>query len=392
MTSTMRPSWRPHPTVVKATAYAGCFVVIGAATWMVLQVLGRLSLVLFPIVLTMFLTRVLSVPAGWLRRRGWRPAPATAASLLGFLLLIAGLIALIAPPMVQEFSDLGPTLEDGLTEVEDWVVTETSLDVTRSDIQDIEEDVEERGREVLENSGDQVAKGAQVTLTALAGFILALILTFFAVKDGPKLQEWAVRRTAEPRRARMLAVARATWTAIGGYLRGSALLGIVEAIVIGGAMALAGSGLVLPVMLLTFLAAFVPLVGAILAGAVAVLVTLATGGVVQALIVLGVAIVVQQLDNDLLAPLVFGKSLDLHPAVILLSIAAGTALFGFPGTVLAVPVTAAVLMSLSALRELDAEDPVAAGPSDATSEGGASAVTGPPVTGPPVPPPAPTSA
>lgn len=392
MTSTMRPSWRPHPTVVKATAYAGCFVVIGAATWMLLQVLGRLSLVLFPIVLAMFLTRVLSVPAGWLRRRGWRPAPATAASLVGFLILVAGMIALIAPPMVREFSDLGPTLEDGLTEVEDWVVTETSLDVTRSDIQDIEDDVEARGREVIENSGDQVAKGAQVTLTALAGLILALILTFFAVKDGPKLQEWALRRAPEPRRARMLAVARATWTAIGGYLRGSALLGVVEAIVIGGAMALAGSGLVLPVMLLTFLAAFVPLVGAILAGAVAVLVTLATGGVVQALIVLAVAIVVQQLDNDLLAPLVFGKSLDLHPAVILLSIAAGTALFGFPGTVLAVPVTAAVLMSLSALRELDAADPVDAGDplaadlSERAPQGGAS------VTVPPIPPPAPTSA
>lgn len=388
MASTVRPSWRPHPTVVKAAAYAGCFVVIGVATWMVLLVLGRLSLVLFPVILALFLTRVLTVPAGWLRRRGWKPAPATAASLIGFLLLVAGLIALIAPPMVREFSNLGPTLEDGLSEVEDWILTETSLDVTRSDIEDIEDDVAERGRSILEDSTDQAAEGARVTLTGLAGLLLALILTFFAVKDGPVLQAWVLRCTPDARRHGVVTVARATWTAIGGYLRGSALLGVVEAIVIGGAMALAGSGLVLPVMLLTFVAAFLPLVGAILAGAVAVLVTLATGGVVQALIVLAVAIVVQQLDNDLLAPWIFGKALSMHPAVILLSIAAGTALFGLPGTVLAVPVTAAVLLSMSALYGDDAEPApgTASEVVDTASEGDR------PLDGATAPPPAPTPA
>ena len=122
-------------------------------------------------------------------------------------------------------------------------------------------------------------------------------------------------------------------------------------------MALVGSGLVLPVMLLTFFAAFVPLVGATVAGIVAVLVTLATEGLVPALIVGIVAIVVQQLDNDILAPWIYGKSLSLHPAVVLLAITTGTALFGFVGTVLAVPITATVVTAVVDLRELRTSRP-----------------------------------
>lgn len=352
--------------VVKVAAYAACVVVIGAATWLVLTVVGRLSLALFPVVVALFLTRVLSVPSGWLRRRGWRPAPAAGVTMLGFLLVVAGAIALIAPPLVAEFQDLGPTLEDGVTEIEDWIVDETSLDVTRADLNDLEDDIAERGRDALESSQSQVVEGARITLAALAGLILALILTFFALKDGPRFQESATRTVPEERRDTFVRVARASWAALGGYLRGAALLGLVEAVIIGIAMALVGSSLVLPVMLLTFAAAFIPLVGATVAGIIAVVVTLATGGIVPALIVGATAIVVQQLDNDLLAPWIYGKALEMHPAVILLSITAGTALFGFVGTVLAVPLTAVILTSVAAVRDAGAapSDGAAAEPDD----------------------------
>ena len=149
-------------------------------------------------------------------------------------------------------------------------------------------------------------------------------------------------------------MAAAAWDALGGYLRSAALLGLIEAVIIGVAVQIAGGDLVIPVMVLTFLAAFVPLVGAVVAGAIAVLVTLATGGIGGALAVLIVAVVVQQLDNDLLAPFIYGHSLQLHPAVILLAIATGSALFGFAGTFLAVPVTAVVISSVSARRRLRA--------------------------------------
>lgn len=352
------PSWAPHPTILRVTAHAGCLVVVGWATSMALQLLGRLTLVLFPLAVALFATRALSVPAGWLRARGWRPAPAAAVTMLGAGLVVAGIVALIAPPMVDEFSHLGPTVEDGVTEVEDWLVEDSPLDLTRSDVEEAEDDIVQRGRDALEGSQGQVTRGVRTAVSILAGLLLALILTFFALKDGPRVVGWLDERLPEGRRREVRAVALASWAALGGYLRGAAILGLVEAVVIGATMAIMGAGLVIPVMILTFAAAFVPIVGAIVAGVIAVLVTLAAGGLVPALVVGVVAICVQQLDNDLLAPWIYGRSLELHPVVILLSITAGTALFGFAGTVLAVPVTATVMSSVAALRaEAERETP-----------------------------------
>lgn len=115
---------------------------------------------------------------------------------------------------------------------------------------------------------------------------------------------------------------------------------MLESIIIGLTLLLTGSGLVAPVMLLTFLLAFIPIVGAIAAGVIAVLVALVTAGLWAAVIVAIVAIVVQQFDNDLLAPVIYGRALALHPVVILLSLTAGGGLFGLVGTILAVPVVA----------------------------------------------------
>jgi predicted PurR-regulated permease PerM len=190
----------------------------------------------------------------------------------------------------------------------------------------------------------------------VVSLVLALVLTFFAIKDGSLLQSWA--RTVVPRRRRSQAdeVARSAWSTMGGYLRGSAMLGLLEGAIIGGAMTLVGARLALPVALLTFAAAFVPLVGATVAGVIAVLVTLASAGLTEALIVALVALLVQQFDNDLLAPWIFGKALSLHPVVILLAIAAGTALFGFVGTLLAVPVTAIAIDAVAIFRQPPPDD------------------------------------
>jgi predicted PurR-regulated permease PerM len=149
---------------------------------------------------------------------------------------------------------------------------------------------------------------------------------------------------------------------LGRYLRGAATLGVVEACAIGVALFVSGGRLVLPVMLLTFMAAFVPIVGAVVAGVTAVLVALVTGGVATAVIVAIVALVVQQLDNDVLAPWIYGRALALHPVVILVSVVAGGALFGIVGTLLAVPVVAvAVNVSKELATPRSSVEPTPAG-------------------------------
>ncbi len=350
-------SWRPPPLVLKVSAWAACLLVIGAASWLVLHVLSLLSLVLFPLVVTTFLTRILAPPSQWLRARGWRPAPAAAAAVLGFLLLLGGSGAAIAPATISEFRGLGDALSDGLTDVEDWLVEDSGLDITREDIRTAKDDARDRAGRILRDNEDQLLSSARLVLTGLAGLALALLLTFFALKDGPAAVERVHGKVPEHRRPEVEVVARAAWTGLGGYLRGAALLGLLEALIIGGTLAILGDDLVLPVMLLTFLAAFVPLLGATAAGIVAVLVALASGGLADAVIVGVVAVLVQQFDSDVLAPWIYGKALEMHPVVILLAITTGTAAFGVVGTFLAVPLTAVVLTSIRDLRELQGEAP-----------------------------------
>ena len=345
-----RADWRPHPTVLRITAYAACLVIVGYALRQVVELLGQMSIVFFPVVAAVFLVRVLAVPARWLSSKGWRPAPAAATAVGGFLALLVGAGLVIVPPTAQEFGTLGDTISDGTQQVEDWLVEDSSFDINRRDIENFKDDVADRGRQTLENSTSTIAYGARLVVEILVGFVLALVLTFFFIKDGPQLHTWLTGLLPIAYRSSGEVLIRSAWVTLGGYLRGAALLGLLEAAIIGATMGLTGASLVVPVMLLTFLAAFIPLVGATVAGVLAVLVTLASAGFADALIVGAVAVLVQQFDNDLLAPWIYGKALELHPAVILLSIATGTALFGIAGTFLAVPVVGIAINGVAAVK------------------------------------------
>lgn len=354
------PDWRPPVRLLRAAATAACGLVLLAAVWAAMQVGTVLAPVLLPLAVVALLTRVLSVPAGWLRSRGWGPGLSAAATMLGAAVLAVGLVALLGPPFASEVEGLGPTVRDGVDDVQTWLVEDSPFDLTRQDVEDARTDLEDRARSALEAEG-LIGKGVRVVLEVLAGLVVAIVLTFFAVKDGPEIVGRARDRLPDERRDQVEAVGRAVWRSLGGYLRGSATLGAIEAVVIGLTLFLVGADLVLPVALITFLAAFVPVVGATTAGVVAVLVAIAGGGLVPAVIVGVVALVVQQLDNDLLGPWVFGSALDLHPAVVLLALLAGTALFGVVGTFLAVPVTAC---TTSALKAAHAHSPTTDPPPD----------------------------
>ncbi len=342
--------WRPHPMVLRVTAYAACFAIIGYAAHLTFGLLGQMSIVLFPVVTAIFLMRVLAVPAGWLTHRGWSATAAAVTVIFGFLafLVLCGLV--IVPPTASEFATLGDTVTEGTQQIEDWLVEDSSFDVNRRDIENFKEDVADRSRQTLENSTSTIAQGARLVIEALVGFILALVLTFFFLKDGPRFYDFSLGLLPRRHRGSGAALIRSAWVTLGGYIRGAALLGLLEAAIIGAAMGLTGASLVVPVMLLTFLAAFVPLVGATVAGVLAVVVTLATAGFADAVVVAIVAVLVQQFDNELLAPWIYGKALELHPVVILLSIAAGTSLFGIPGTLLAVPVAGIAINGVNAIR------------------------------------------
>jgi len=341
---------RVHRTVDIAASYAWRLLVIAAAAVGVLWVVARAWVVLAALVVTVLLARILAGPAAWLRRKRLPAGLAALVSLVGFLVLLAGIVSLISVSVAGEVSDLGPTVSAAGDDIEDWVVEDSPFDVSRRDVDEFREGLGDRVRASVRDSSGSIVSGAVLAAEAVVGLLLGLVVTFFALKDGDRFLAWVRDLVPAARSDRVARVGQRAWSTVGGYLRGAAMLGFVEGIVIAVALWLVGADLALPVGVLTFLMAFVPFVGAIVAGVLAVLVALATAGSSAAVIILIVAVVVQQLDNELLAPVVYGRSLDLHPVVILLSIAAGGALLGVAGSVLAVPVTAVVWNVVAQMR------------------------------------------
>jgi predicted PurR-regulated permease PerM len=319
--------------------------------WAVLKLLNALWVLVLAGAVAMLLGRALDPIARRLRERGWRRGLVASVTLFGFIIVLVSILSLLVPPIVSEFSDLGPTLENAIDDVEDWLVNDSPFDISRRDISDFRDQARERAQDALRSQSGTVVSGTVVVFEVVTGLILSIIATFFLLKDGDKFCDWLLGFVAEERRPLLRRLAGRAWLTLGGYLRGSAMLGLIEGIIIGTTVKLVGGSLAIPVAVITFFAAFVPFAGAVVAGAVAVLVTLVTAGFSKALIVLIVAVLVQQFDNDLLAPIVFGRSLELHPLIVLGAIVAGSTLFGAFGAILAVPISA---MTINVLAELHA--------------------------------------
>jgi len=366
-TSQDNPGDRAYAVVARVGAYSWWLIGIGVVLLAVLWLVARLWVLLLAAAVAAFLSRALDPPTRYLRARGVPRALVAASVLLGFIAVLAGIVALLVPSIANEFDDLGPTIEDAVDDLEDWLVEDSPFDVSRQDIEDFRDEADDRIGDLLESQSGTLVTGTILVFEAFAGILLGLVTTFFILKDGDRFGDWFVARFPHHRRDLTGRMGARAWRTLGGYLRGSATLGVIEGIIIGTAVWLVGGKLAIPVAVITFFAAFIPFAGAIIAGVIAILVTLVTAGFGGAVIVAIVALVVQQLDNDFLAPLVFGKNLELHPLVVLVAITAGGTLFGVFGAFLGVPVSAVLINILAEMRVVPEElavDGPAGGPLD----------------------------
>ncbi len=348
-----RPATRGAPrvnqNVATAAAYAWRLLAIGLAVYAVIWLVGQLLVVVLPVVVAVLLVRALTPVAARLRRK-LKPSLAALVTVLGFLVVLIGVLLVVGVSLAREFDELGSTISQGIDDFERWLVEDGPFDFDAAEVAEWRQRAGEALSRFLFSNQRSVASGALIAAEVVIGAVLTVIVGYFFLKDGRRMTIGMLRTLPAARRPVANRMARRSWDALGGYLRGAAVLGLVESVAIGIVLFAVGARLELPVMIVTFLAAFIPIVGAVFAGVVAVLVALVTAGGVPALIVAGVALVVQQLDNELLAPVIYGRALRLHPLVILLGIAAGGALFGFVGTFLAVPVLAVVLNSIDEAR------------------------------------------
>lgn len=342
------PAGVPRP-LVTAAAISWRSLVVAAAVLAAVYALVRLRLVVLPVIVALFVTTLLRPPAQWLWGRGVPRLAATFGVLLGSIVLSLGLVALLGPTVVDEFSGLGDDVRAGANEATRWI-TSGPLDVSQEQI----DNAVSRAQDQLQANGGVITRsavsGAVLVAELITGLLLAAVLVFFFIKDGERIWRWVVGLFPSGSRRDIEEMGSRAWTTLGGYLRGIAFVGVVDAVLIGIVLVVLGVPLVPALMLLTFLGAFFPVVGAFLAGLISVLVALASNGVVAALIVLAAIILIQQLEGDLVFPVVVGRALELHPVAILLALTAGGVLGGVVGAFLAVPLAAVVNSAASYLR------------------------------------------
>jgi predicted PurR-regulated permease PerM len=340
---------RRDATLDRAAALTWKSLVVAAGVVVVVVSLAHLRLLVLPVIVSLLLATVLVPPVRRLQRAG---LPRLLATWLVLLLAAGALVGLgtaLAPSVAEEFRGLGPTLEEGIRQVENWLV-EGPLELSQAEIDRYTDQIAEQLRASGSSIASGVLAGAVLVTEVIAGILLILVLVFFFVKDGEKMCEFGLRQLRDEHQDLARAIARRGWTALGGYVKGTALVAVVDATIIGLGLVLIGVPLVAPLVMLVFFGAFFPLVGAVAAGAVASLVALVSGGPTDALLTLGVVVLVQQVEGDLVAPLVLGRAVRLHPVVILMALTAGAIIGGLIGAFLAVPIAAVSVAVASELK------------------------------------------
>ena len=339
-----------------ATRIAVNLVLIAVAVIGGLWVLGELRVVVVPVLASLLLATLLVPPADFLRRHRFPSAIATGLVMVAAAAIVGGVITLIAPAFVDQFGELESSVDEAVEEVVRWLV-QGPFDLERSQIDEAVQNGLDSLRSNAGGIGEGLLTGASILFEVVAGLLLMIVLVFFFVHDGRRMWDFGLTLVPQRRRELVDGAGREVWTATAGYMRGVALIAVVDAVLIGIALAVIGVPLVLPLMVLVFFGAFIPLVGAVASGAIAALVALISNGVVDAALVVAAIVAIQQIEGDLLYPNVVGRMIRLHPVAILLVLTAGTVVAGILGALLSIPVAAAAWTAYRYTRErLDEEE------------------------------------
>ncbi|MGZ3103177.1 AI-2E family transporter [Streptomyces sp. H62] len=322
------------------------FVLLAVALWL----LGRMWSVVWPVAIALLLTTLTWPSARFLRRHGWAPALAASVVTVAFLLAAVGVVALIAVPMSSQTEELTDGVVEGIERLREWAAG-PPLNIGDAQITSAVDTAMARVQDSVGSMVTTVATGVSAVVNGLITAILAVFLMFFFLKDGPRFLPWLTRQLPGRLSTDVPAVAARGWETLGSFVRSQALVGLLDAVFIGLGLWILGVPLVLPLAVLTFVSAFVPIVGALFAGFVAVLIALVSNGLTDALIVLAIIVVVQQLEGNVFQPMIQSRGLGLHAAVILLAVTLGGSLAGVVGTLLAVPVAALIAVVWNYVRD-----------------------------------------
>jgi predicted PurR-regulated permease PerM len=270
---------------------------------------------------------------------------------VGGLAAVVAVLTLVINQFVDGAPELGDNAAKGIGEIQAWL-RDGPLNLSQRQLNEVFDGV----RNWLGNNQQSVTESAFQTANAvfhaLAGIFLVLFSTFFFLRDGRRISRFLIGLFPEAVRDRLASASDVSWSTLVSYVRATVLVAFIDAVGIGLALVILKVPFALPLAALVFLGAFIPIVGATLSGAVAVLVALVERGLVVALILLAAVILVQQIEGHVLQPLIMGRAVAIHPLAVIVAIAAGVVLAGIFGALIAVPIVAVLNTGLRHLSEL----------------------------------------
>ena len=349
-----------------AAAWGWRIIVIAGAAALIFLVLVELYVVVVPVILALFIASVLEPGVAWLRRHRW---PNTFAATFVFIVALASVVGLgvwIVVSVTAEFSDLGAQVDEGIDSAKQWAKG-APLNFTAERVKQIEADAREAFGSASGGFASQAFSQARAAANLFGGILLLFFTLFFVIKDGEHMGKWLLDRIAPERQGDAVALTNRARTVMRQYVLATAATGLIDGVLIGIALFVLGVPLYLPLALLTFLGGFIPLLGATLAGLISAVVALGANGPGTALLVVAATVVVQQVEGNILQPLILERAVRLHPLLTVSAVAGGLILGGLLGAFLSVPLVAIAVGVVSHYRNREEERAISEGTDGATS-------------------------
>ncbi|WP_328735217.1 AI-2E family transporter [Streptomyces bobili] len=354
------PAPRPDPAQVvpwgvRVAAEAGWRLLVLAGTvWVLMKVISAVQLVVLAFVVALLLTALLEPTVARLKRLGVPRGPATALTgIFGFVVI--GLMGWFVTWQVMENIDnLSDQVQDGIDDLRRWLLN-SPFHVTDKQINGIAKNL----REAVGANTDEITsaglEGVTVVVEALTGILLAFFSTLFLLYDGKRIWQWTLKLVPAAARPGVAGAGPRAWATLTAYVRGTVLVALIDATFIGLGIYFLEVPMAVPLAVFIFLFSFIPLVGAVASGALAVVVALVTQGVFTAVMTLAVVLAVQQIEGHILQPFILGRAVRVHPLAVVLSVACGGMVAGIGGAVVAVPLVAVTNTVVSYLHAYSRE-------------------------------------
>jgi len=328
-------------------------LLLGIALYVVFRVVDMLRLVAFAVVAALLISALLEPTVSWLRRLGVPRSVAAAATFLSGLAGIGLVGWFVVWQVTTNLSSVTDQAQLGVNKLRDWLV-DGPLHLTQQQINDFAKQISA----AIGTNSEQITSagftGVTIAVEVLTGVVLTAFTTFFLIYDGTRIWSWVLRGLPLHSRYAMAGAGPKAWATLTAYVRGTVCVAFIDALCIGIGIELLGVPMALPLAVIIFLGAFVPLVGALVTGAIAVLIASVTVGLFKALMVVVVLVAVQQIEGHILQPLILGRAVRVHPLGVVLGVAAGSIVGGIAGAIVAVPLIAVTNTVVGHLRRRNA--------------------------------------